>query len=163
MKLTKRLLISFSPFIIFTTIMLLFNPYSIYVSELGRMKWWIILLNTLFALQYNLAYEIKHSPNDATISGTTSSISMAACCTQHIIEFFPLLGASLITSFVVSIQNELFLLALIINCVGFLRIIKSVESLKHSSVLLSLIQRIKYRYWKYISLVLILSAFILIQ
>ncbi len=172
LKLLLRIILSILPFILFTIIMLIFNPLEIYFSELNRLKYWLFVINLLYLAQYNIIYEVKNatvlsddpSTKSMMVTGPTNTTTMAICCIHHIAELAPILGLSLISTFVYNIQEELLLVSVIINLIMLYLIIRrlSVHTIDTHNPLLKLITNIKLKSVKMIMLAIFFVSLIML-
>lgn len=87
----------------FVTLSVLGGGFGFALSQFSR-YWYLVLPITItFALNVSL------------MTGTTSAISMAACCAHHVAEFLPFLSLFSAASFLVRYQVPVMFFALALN------------------------------------------------
>lgn len=72
-------------------------------------------------VQFNLTKSQSQDSNVmAGTSATVSGVSMAACCSHHLVDVLPILGISGVALFLTQYQTELLILSVVANVFGLL-------------------------------------------
>ncbi len=86
----------------------------------------------LYLKQLSLHRHQDHCGAAASVSGTTSTVAMLACCTHYLTNILPVLGAVAAVSLVAQYQVELFWISLAFNAAGLAYIGQRVWQAKHA-------------------------------
>src|SRR3990172_11806051 len=98
------------------------------ISQFQDLWYWMILLSAGFGIQIGLYVKLKVKSEKlkvtnsgkamAATSGTTSGVSMIACCAHHLSEVLPIIGLSGAAVFLAKYQLPFIMLGVFSNLVG---------------------------------------------
>ena len=102
---------------------------------------WIISISVGFGIQVVLYTKLRMIIKNANpgvgkgiifASGTTSSVSMIACCAHHLVDVLPLIGFSALSIFLVRYQVPLLSMSLLINLLGITVMLRNLRKIQLS-------------------------------
>lgn len=110
----------------FSTMIIATDSVTTTVNQFRDMWYWLVSLSIGFGIQTGLFVKIRSILKGSTktaagltsASGSTSGISMVACCAHHLAEILPALGISGIAIFLTNYQIPLIILGLVMNMGG---------------------------------------------
>ncbi len=107
------------------------SSFSSALEQLTMLRVWIIPLVITFGIEIGLFTYVRNmhkaSGKSTMVSGTTSSVAMVACCAHHITDILPLVGFSLLATFLTAYQPWFFAIGIISNLVAILLLIKQLS------------------------------------
>lgn len=114
---------------------------EIAVSQFVYYLPWIIALSFGFGIQLALykLIKIRHMESVGTqrvakITGATSTATMVACCAHHAVDILPIVGASVLASFLGAYTKELFAVGIIINLFGIGFMYKQLKGINYGKI-----------------------------
>lgn len=110
------------------------GSYSYAVSELARLKLWIVPLVVGFGIQVGLYTYLKALIKlSATMHGSvvastaTSTTAMIACCAHHLTDVLPLIGLSVAATFLAKYQSWFLAVGILSNIVGIILLVNNIK------------------------------------
>ena len=100
------------------------------VRELLRLKFWVAPLILGFALQAGLFSYVRSYRLAAATGAGTSGLAMLACCAHHVTDILPLLGLTVIATFLANYQEWFLSLGILSNIVGIFLMIRQIRRMK---------------------------------
>ena len=110
------------------------------ISQFQDLRYWMILLSAGFGIQIGLYVKLKVKSEKlkvtnsgkamAATSGTTSGVSMIACCAHHLSEVLPIIGLSGAAVFLTRYQTPLIVLGIIMNGFGIFYMLRQIQKVK---------------------------------
>ncbi len=128
----------FALLILYFSIMIIAtDSIAVTVNQFKDMWYWLIALSFGFGIQTGLFVKIRSILKGSTktaagltsASGSTSGISMVACCAHHLTEILPALGISGIAIFLTNYQIPLIILGLVMNMGGIVYMLRVIHTI----------------------------------
>lgn len=118
------------------------RSWLVTIGQFKQLWPWITLLSLGFGFQLGLYVRLRsvitHNPSHDQVliaSGSTSSLSMVACCAHHLTDVLPFLGLSGLSLLLVNYQKPILFLSLLVNLAGtafMIRQLRGVSSMIQS-------------------------------
>lgn len=112
------------------------RSWSATILQFEDLKFWILAISFGFGVQVGLYTGYRQKVEKAraghkmlAASGTTSAVSLVACCAHHLTEVLPLLGFSAFSLFLTNYQKPILALSLAINVLGIVVMVKHLRRL----------------------------------
>lgn len=122
--------------IVFLTIASLTSDFSSAIDQLQRYWYYLFGLFMGFAIQIgffvhlkNLHQEVK-SKKVVITTGTSTILTMLACCSHYLVNILPILAVSGISTLVGQYQVQFYWLGLLFNLIGIIILIRKINMLK---------------------------------
>lgn len=88
---------------------------------------WYLMVPVAIGFGIQVGLYAKQSKKILATTGTTSSISMLACCAHHATDVLPLIGLSGLSFFLLQYQIPILTISLGINIIGIFVMLKHVK------------------------------------
>lgn len=87
---------------------------------------WYLMIPVAMGFGTQVGLYTKQSKKILATTGTTSTISMVACCAHHVTDVLPFIGLSGLSFFLLQYQIPILTISLIINIIGIFVMLKHV-------------------------------------
>ncbi len=109
--------------LVYSLVVTLISGRAGFLTQFSQFGPFIIALAVGFGIQIGMYRYLRdmvmaNGKGVIKVTGTTSAIAMASCCTHYLANLIPVLGAVGVASFVAQYQIEFFWLGLIFNFGG---------------------------------------------
>lgn len=113
------------------------SSFEIARDQLYSLRFWVIPLVLTFGIQIGmysyLKLMFKQTSIKVTVASTaTSTTAMIACCAHHLTDILPLIGLSILATFLIQYQKWFLGVGIISNLVGIIFLYNLIKKLKYA-------------------------------